>query len=70
MKLRIKVRPHSMKEEIFKISENSYVVYLKGVPRNGEANMELLKFLRRYFKKNIRIISGFSSREKIIEIDD
>ncbi|MEK6918149.1 MAG: DUF167 family protein [Nanoarchaeota archaeon] len=68
MKLKIKVRPSSGLQEIKKVSEIEYVVYLKNPASDGKANMELLNFLKREFKKNVRIIFGFNSRDKIIEL--
>ncbi len=68
MKIKIKVKPNSGKEEILKINDNEFFVYLKKPAQEGKANLELLKLLKKYFKKNVRIKSGFSSREKIVEI--
>lgn len=68
MKLKIKVRPSSGREEIKKISEIEYVVYLKKPAADNKANMELLNLLKREFKKNVRIIFGFTSSDKIIEL--
>ena len=69
MILNIKVKPYSGKQEIIKISETNYQILLKSLPENKEANIELLKLLKRYFKtKEIKIISGRTSRDKRIEI--
>ncbi|MFA5856485.1 MAG: DUF167 domain-containing protein [Candidatus Pacearchaeota archaeon] len=69
MKIKVKVYPHSGKEEIIHLSENDYKVYLKKPPIENKANIELLKFLKRYFKKEVRLIKGANSRDKIIEIN-
>ncbi|MBI5392429.1 DUF167 domain-containing protein [Candidatus Woesearchaeota archaeon] len=37
-------------------------------PENNKANVEILKFFSKNFKLKVRIVKGFSSREKIIEI--
>jgi len=68
MIINIKVISNSGRQEIIKIGE-SYKVYLKANAEEGKANLELLKFLKKYFKKNVRIIRGFRSKEKIIEVD-
>ncbi|MDD5193027.1 MAG: DUF167 domain-containing protein [Candidatus Nanoarchaeia archaeon] len=69
MIIKIKVFPKSGREEIIKISEAEYKVYLKKSPEDNRANIELLKLLKDYFKKNINIIKGARSRNKIIEIN-
>jgi uncharacterized protein (TIGR00251 family) len=69
MKIRIKVKPNSGKEEILKVKENKYIIYLRKPAKEGKANLELLKLLKKYFKKDVKIKSGFSSREKIIELN-
>jgi uncharacterized protein (TIGR00251 family) len=68
MKLRIKVRPSAGRQEIKKVSEVEYVVYLKNPAADNKANMELLNFLKKEFRKNVRIIFGFTSKDKIIEL--
>lgn len=70
MIIKIKVYPKSGREEIIKISENSYKVYLKKPADDNKANIELIKLLRKHFKKNINIIKGLKSRDKIIEVSD
>jgi uncharacterized protein YggU (UPF0235/DUF167 family) len=37
------------------------------VPEGGKANMELIKLARKYFGKEIRIVKGFTSKNKILE---
>ena len=68
MIIQLKVYPHSGREEIVKINDKEYKVYLKKPAEDNKANLELLKMLKRYFEAEARIIKGFSSRNKIIEI--
>ena len=68
MIIKIKVYPHSGREEIVKLSEDSYKVYLKKPAEDNKANTELLKLLRRHFKVEIKIIKGLTSRDKIVKI--
>jgi len=67
MKLKIKVKPNSGKEEVVKISDEEYLVYLKKPAQDGKANLELVKILKKYFKKDVKIKSGLKSRVKIVE---
>ena len=68
MKLNIKVQPNSGRQEIQKISENEYRVFLKKPPEDNKANTELIKFLKKHYKKEIKTIKGFTSKRKIVEI--
>ena len=67
MKIKIRVRPNSGRREIVKIDEG-YVVYLKSAPEKNKANAELINLLRRYFNKPVKLKSGLTSKNKIIEI--
>lgn len=48
--------------------KNAYRVSVKASPEHGEANLEVVKVLHREFKQPIRIISGFKSKEKTVQI--
>ena len=67
MRLKIKVQPNSGRQEIQKISEEEYKVFLKSSPEDNNANIELIKILKKEFKKDIKIVSGLSSRKKVVE---
>ncbi len=68
MKIKIKLHPNSSQEKIVEIEKDkSYEVWIKEKPIDGKANEELIKFLKKHFKKNIEIVSGFNSRIKMIE---
>lgn len=69
IKIKIKLHPNSSKEEIKKINENNFEVWVKEKPIDNKANIELIKILKKYFKRNIKIKSGLTSRNKIVEID-
>ncbi len=70
MKVSIKLHPNSSQEKIIEIEKNkSYEVWIKEKPIDGKANLELIKFLKKHFRKSVKIIKGFNSREKIIEIE-
>jgi len=67
MRIKIKVKANSGRQEIIKDNEE-YRIYLKSPPENNKANIELIQLLKRYFGKPVRIISGFTSRKKVIEL--
>ena len=68
MKYKVKVHPNSSKEEIVK-KEEIYEIWIKEKPIQGKVNTKLLKILKKYFKKPVKIVSGFTSRNKIIELN-
>jgi len=69
MIIKVKVKPNSGKQEIEE-KIDFYLVKVKSSPENNKANIELIKILKKYFKKEIKIKSGFTSRNKIIEVID
>jgi len=74
MIIKVRVKVGSGKQEIEKIGDNKYVVSLKERAENGKANLELIKFLKKEFKKNyeikdIKIIKGKTSRDKIVMLE-
>lgn len=70
MKINVVVKPNSGKSEVEKISKDSFKVYLKSAPENNKANIELLKVLKKYFKKDVCFCRGLSSRKKVLEVFD
>lgn len=72
MQKKVKVKPNAKQQNIAEQSDGSLNVHLKSPPVNGEANEELIKLLAEKFnvpKYSIRIKSGISSRQKLVEID-
>ncbi len=68
MIVHVKVKPSFGKQEIVKNSEKDFTVFLKSAPENGKANRELVKLLHKYFKTGVKIKSGLTGRNKIVEV--
>jgi uncharacterized protein (TIGR00251 family) len=69
MQLKIKLHPASSQEKIEEVEKDKeYEVWIREKPIDGKANEELIKVLKKYFKKQVKIISGFNSRKKIVDI--
>ena len=71
VRISVKVQPRVSKEEVIRHSNGSLKIYLRAAPVGGKANKALIKILADYYKtkkSNVHIISGESSRNKIIEI--
>lgn len=67
MILKIKVKTNQPKNEIIKKDEY-YFVCIKERAEKGKANLAVIKLFKKELKKNVRIVSGFKSGEKLIEI--
>ncbi len=70
MKIGIRVIPRSVREEIVKTGA-SYVVRVREQPRGGKANEAVIRLVAEHFgvtRSQVRITSGMSGRNKIVEI--
>jgi len=73
MKIFIKIKVRSKNNTIKKIDDNHYLVSVTEVPEKGKANKALVKILAKSFNvplQAVEIISGLSSRNKIVEIKE
>lgn len=71
MKIFVKVKPKAKEEKVEKIDDVNFKVQVKELPEKGRANRAVIKALADYFDVNqseIRIVSGSTSKLKIIEI--
>lgn len=69
MIVKIKLHPNSSQEKIIEIQKDKeYEVWIKEKPLDGKANISLEKHLKKYFKKEVRIIRGLTSRNKVVEV--
>ncbi len=71
MKIFIKIKPGAGKTEITKIDGEHFTASIKEQPERGKANKVLIKSLAGYFKipqSRIRIITGHTSKKKLVEI--
>jgi uncharacterized protein (TIGR00251 family) len=68
MKIKIKVHTNSSREKIRDIENDFFEVWIKEKAIDNKANKYLEKFLGKYLDKDVKITSGFTSRNKIIEI--
>jgi len=69
MKLFVKLHPNSSQEKVVKLGEKNYEVWINEKPVDGKANNYLEKFLKKYFGKPVKIISGFTNRKKVVEVE-
>jgi len=67
----IKVQPRSSKEAVEQLADGSYKVFTHSPPTDGEANKAVIEILAKHFKtakSDVKIVSGLTSRNKIVEI--
>ena len=70
MKIQVKVKPNSRTEELSREGD-SFIVKVKEPPKEGKANQAVIKLLAEHFsvsQSQVRILSSFRSRNKVIEI--
>jgi len=70
MKIQVKVKPGSKTEELSR-EGYSFIVKVKEPPKEGKANQAVIKLLAEHFgvpQSQVRILSGFRSKNKVIEV--
>lgn len=71
-RVRVKVKPGSKCQSVEELADGSLSVHLRSLPVDNKANEELIELLSERFdvpKLKVRIKSGLSSRQKLVEID-
>ncbi|OIN89020.1 hypothetical protein AUJ40_02670 [Candidatus Berkelbacteria bacterium CG1_02_42_45] len=67
----VKVKPNSKVEQIQQAIDGSLKVWIRARPKEGAANKALIALLSKHFdvaKSQVKIISGLTSRNKVVEI--
>jgi uncharacterized protein (TIGR00251 family) len=70
MKIQVKVKPNSKSEELSQEGD-SFIIKVKEPPKEGKANQAVIKLLAEHFgvpQSQVRILSGFKSKNKVIEV--
>lgn len=70
MLIKIKVFPKTRREEINKIKEDKFEIFIRARAQNNEANMRVVEIVRLLFPQNkgIKIVKGHTTPNKIIEV--
>ena len=71
MKIFVKIKPSAKEERIEKIDDTHYRVSVKEPPVNGRANVAVIASLAAFFhipKSSVRIVSGATLKDKLVEI--
>jgi uncharacterized protein (TIGR00251 family) len=70
LKIRVNVKPNSKTEEVSQEGGN-FTIRVKEPAKEGKANQAVIKLLARHFgvcQSQVRILSGLTSRNKLIEV--
>ncbi len=68
MRYKVEVK---LKKDFIRTENDKLIVGIKAKPQEGKANEELMKKLARHFKvpvSSVRIVSGRTSKRKVVEI--
>ncbi len=66
--LEVVIKPNAKKTEVVGEINGVVKIAVKSPPENGKANQELVKFLSKILKKQVKIVSGFTSKQKILKV--
>jgi uncharacterized protein (TIGR00251 family) len=67
--LDVHIKPNSKKFQL-KLDEDMLIVLCREAPVKGKVNKELLKQLSRLFSRKVELVSGFTSRQKKLLVND
>lgn len=71
MKIKVKAKPNSRKNEVTMLGDDYYEVKVTVLPEKGKANEKIRELLAKYLnipKSKITLISGETYKEKVFEI--
>jgi uncharacterized protein (TIGR00251 family) len=72
MKIQVTVKPNSRTEKLSR-EGNSFIAKVKEPPKEGRANQAVIRLLAEHFgvsQSQVRILSGFRSRNKVVEVEE
>ncbi|MCB9358329.1 DUF167 domain-containing protein [Candidatus Woesearchaeota archaeon] len=68
-KFTVHVKPNSSNDEFNGLDHRGrYLIHLKEKAEDNKANIALIKFFKKKFNINIRILMGLKRRDKIVEL--
>ena len=68
MFLKVQVKPNQPRTKILEEREGFLKIALRAKPEKGEANRELIKFLKKEKGWSAEIISGKISKKKLVKV--
>lgn len=71
MKVSVKAHPKSKQSKVVRIDESHFEIWVNAAPDKGKANVAIIESLSEHLqipKSRLSVISGATSKNKIIEI--
>lgn len=71
MKITVQTKPRAKNEEVIQIDQTHFKVSVKEPPIEGRANEGVCRLIAEYFDiapSNVTVVSGHTSKKKILEI--
>ena len=71
-RITIRAKPNARETMITAYDEQERVLHvdIAAQPEDNKANIALLKFLKRITKKSVRLVTGATSKDKVIEFSE
>ncbi|MBI2024203.1 DUF167 domain-containing protein [Candidatus Giovannonibacteria bacterium] len=72
MKIYVKAKAAARENKVEEIDSSHFSVWVKEPPKDGKANAAIAKTLAQFFNvatSNVRQLSGFTSKNKIFDIN-
>ncbi|MDQ7082612.1 MAG: DUF167 domain-containing protein [Aquificota bacterium] len=72
MLLRVRVSPLSKEESVKEVGDGELFVRVSSPPLQGRANRRVVELIAKHFgvpPSRVRIVKGYRSRNKILEVD-
>ena len=69
MRITVDVKAGAREEGVEELEEGRYLVRVKAPRKKGKANIAVIKLLQRHFEGRARIVRGFTSTRKVVEIE-
>jgi uncharacterized protein (TIGR00251 family) len=66
--IHIRVIPNSNENKAI-IKNQQIIIKIKSKPVKGKANLELIKFLKKFTKRKVTLVRGDSTQNKVLEIE-
>lgn len=72
MKIKVTANPAARENKVEEVGENEFIVSVTELPVQGRANSAIVELLAEHFgvsKSEVRLVSGFKTRQKTFEIN-
>ena len=70
MIITVDVKPGQREESVEILGEDHFLVSVKAPASKGKANKAVIKLLKKYFDKQVFLVSGNTSSRKIFEVEE